>query len=179
MTDNTQETDTTHGTKPKLMVVGGIDKQEPQGTIKGRTGKHTEAGLTAKQEAFCQQLANGLDNTAAYRLAFNAENMKAATIWSESCKLAARPSVKARVTEILGQKQRKQGILSEKQADRIWRNVWELAEGSSTPPAVRASALQLAAKMAGMLTDQVKVETTSDSKSIESELLERLRKLSA
>jgi hypothetical protein len=67
-----------------------------------------------------------------------------------------------------------------KAADRVWRNVWRLAEGESVPPSVQQAALALAAKMAGMLTDQVKIENVSaDSKSIEAEILERLQRLSA
>jgi len=67
-----------------------------------------------------------------------------------------------------------------KAADRVWRNVWRLAEGEHVPPSVQQAALALAAKMAGMLTDQVKIESVSaDSKSIEAEILERLQRLSA
>jgi hypothetical protein len=55
-----------------------------------------------------------------------------------------------------------------------------LAEGDGVPPSVQQAAIALAAKMAGMLTDQVKIESVSaDSKSIEQELVERLQKLSA
>jgi hypothetical protein len=72
-------------------------------------------------------------------------------------------------------------MLSEKQSDRVWRNVWRLAEGGeNVPPSVQQAALALAAKMAGMLTEQVRMETiNTDSKSIESELLERLQRLTA
>jgi hypothetical protein len=66
-----------------------------------------------------------------------------------------------------------------KASDRVWRNVWRLAEGSNIPPAVQQSAVALAAKMAGMLTDQVKIENVSgDSSTIEKELIERLQRLS-
>ena len=67
-----------------------------------------------------------------------------------------------------------------KQSERVWRNVWRLAEGENVPPAVQQSALALAAKMAGMLVDRVETKTeTVDSKSIETELLERLQRLKA
>jgi hypothetical protein len=69
-------------------------------------------------------------------------------------------------------------MLSEKQGDRVWRNVWRLAEGEGVPPSVQQAALALAAKMAGMLTDKVELETkTLDSKTIEAELLQRLQRL--
>jgi hypothetical protein len=71
-------------------------------------------------------------------------------------------------------------MLSEKQSDRVWRNVWRLAEGDQVPPSVQQAALALAAKMAGMLTDKVELEQKiTDSKSIEAELLQRLQRLTA
>ncbi len=163
--------------------------QEDNNTPKGLTvidggkasGKQaTGNGLTVKQERFAQLLAEGLTNSEAYRQAYGAENMKASTIWSESCKQAQHPKVSARVDELLMQKKAQNSMASLKASDRVWRNVWRLAEGDNVPPSVQQAALALAAKMAGMLTDQVRVENVSaDSKSIEQELLERLQRLTA
>jgi hypothetical protein len=148
---------------------------------RARSGKAaTPAGLTEKQERFARGLAEGMTNAEAYRAAYDAGEMKPHTIWSESCKLAQHPGVSARVDAILSEKRGKHSMLSEKQGDRVWRNVWRLAEGDNVPPSVQQAALALAAKMAGMLTEQVRVENiTADSKSIEAELLERLQRLSA
>lgn len=66
----------------------------------------------------------------------------------------------------------------EKYSDRVWRNLWSMIDNPETPPAVKANLLSLGAKAAGMLTDQVKIEnTSSDSQSIERELIERLQRL--
>ena len=66
-----------------------------------------------------------------------------------------------------------------KHSERVWRGVWRLAEGENVPPAVQQSALALAAKMAGMLTDRVEIENKhADSGSLVKELLERLQRLS-
>jgi hypothetical protein len=161
--------------KPKLTVVkGGKDKGTRQRTGTAGTG----TGLTAKQEAFAQGLAEGLTNAEAYRLAYDAAGMQPNTLYNEACKLAAHPKVSERINSILEEKKVKHGMLSEKQGDRVWRNVWRLAEGVNVPPAVQQSALALAAKMAGMLTDRVEVKSeTVDSKSIEAELLQRLQRL--
>jgi hypothetical protein len=166
----------TEKTKGALTVIDG-GKAEPKGK---RTGKLAGAldGLTTKQEAFAQGLAAGLTNAEAYRAAYGAENMKASTIWSESCKQAQHPKVAARVHEILAAQKGRNSMLSEKQSDRVWRNVWRLAEGEGVPPSVQQAALALAAKMAGMLTDKVELEqTVKDSKTIEAELLQRLQRL--
>ncbi len=164
--------------KPTLTVIkGGREAGEGRGTR--RSGK-TPSGLTVKQEAFVRGLVDGLSNADSYRQAYDASAMKPGTLHNEASKLAVRPDIAKRVAELLGEKRVKHGMLSEKQADRVWRNVWRLAEGGNdVPPAVQQSAIALAAKMAGMLTDKVEVKTeTSDSKSIEAELLQRLQRLS-
>jgi hypothetical protein len=161
--------------KPSLKLIsGGKDKKGSR-----RTGKaSTPTGLTEKQEAFARHLSEGLTNSEAYRLAYQAEGMAAATVHSEACKQAQHPKVSQRVNEILAEKRAKHNVLSEKQTDRVWRGVWRLAEGDGVPPAVQQSALALAAKMAGMLTDRVETRIeTADSKSIEAELLQRLQRL--
>lgn len=163
-----QETD-----KPKLTLIKGSRGNER------RTGNKAAPGnLTEKQEAFAQGLAEGLTNTEAYRRAYETEGMQSGTIHNEACKLAMHPKVAARLNALLEEKRARNSMLSEKQSDRVWRNVWRLAEGHEVPPAVQQSALALAAKMAGMLTDKVEVKNeTVDSKSIEAELLQRLQRL--
>lgn len=163
-------------TQHLTVISGGKDKAKPN----RRTGKAaTPTGLTGKQEAFARHLAlDGMTNSEAYRLAYQAEGMAAATVHSEACKQAQHPKVSQRVHELLAEKRAKHNVLTEKQTDRVWRGVWRLAEGDGVPPAVQQSALALAAKMAGMLTDRVETRIeTADSKSIEAELLQRLQRL--
>ena len=170
--------------KPKLELVKGQDspKDGTQDNVvqlipSGRVGK-AASGLTVKQEAFANGLANGLSNSDAYRQAYDTSGMKPNVVHTEACKLANRPDITNRMNELLQEKKARNSMLSERQTDRVWRNVWRLAEGQGIPPAVQQSALQLAAKMAGMLTDKVEVkQETVTSQSIESELLERLQRL--
>lgn len=165
--------------KPKLALVASEGE-----TIKGkRVGKAT-SGLTIKQEAFAQGLASGLSNSDSYRASYDTSAMKPGTIHSEACKLAADQRVAKRVDELIKEKHAKNSMFTDKQrerhSDKIWRRLWELCDAADTPPAVKASLLSLGAKAAGMLTEQVRMETiTSDSKSIEAELIERLQRLSA
>lgn len=160
-------------TQHLTVISGGKDK------TKRRTGKGgTPTGLTEKQETFAQRLSEGLTNSEAYRAAYDTSQMAAPTIHSEASKLASSPKISGRLHALLAEKRAKHNVLTEKQTDRVWRGVWRLAEGINVPPAVQQSALALAAKMAGMLTDRVEVKNeTADSKSIEAELLQRLQKL--
>jgi hypothetical protein len=125
-------------------------------------------------------LSEGATNAEAYRQAYDTANMVPNTIYSEACKLAANPKITARLNAILEEKKGRNSMATLKASERVWKNVWRLAEGDNVPPSVQQAALALAAKMAGMLTEQVRVENVSaDSKSIEQELLERLQRLTA
>lgn len=165
--------------KPSLTVISGGKDSD---TKRKRSGK-TPQGLTAKQEAFCQALANGTSNSDAYRLSYDVSNMKDNSIHTEASKLACNPAISQRVRAIIDAKQARNSIYTEKQrekhGDKIWRTLWSMIDAAETPPAVKANLLSLGAKAAGMLTEQVKIENVSaDSKSIEQELVERLQRLS-
>lgn len=56
--------------------------------------------LTAKQEAFCQAIADGKNQSDAYRSAYNAGRMKAETIQSKASILMSNGMLRARVTEL-------------------------------------------------------------------------------
>ena len=56
--------------------------------------------LTPKQEAFAQAIASGMTQADAYRSAYDAENMKDATVWSKASVLMADGKVSARVEEL-------------------------------------------------------------------------------
>jgi len=173
--------DTTDNKKPKLALVASEGEAIES---KGKRSGKLPNGLTAKQEAFAQALASGLSNADSYRASYDATSMKDNTIHTEASKLANNPAIANRVREILDAKAIKNSIYTERQkeknSDRIWSRMWAMIDDPMTPPAVKASLLSLGAKAAGMLTEQVRMETvTSDAKTIEQELLERLQRLSA
>lgn len=64
--------------------------------------------LTAKQEAFCQAIADGHGQAAAYRVAYDAEGMKDITIYPLASKLMKNDKVAARIAELRSQVQEKQ-----------------------------------------------------------------------
>lgn len=64
--------------------------------------------LTAKQEAFCQGIADGLGQADAYRAAYGAENMKDSTIYPHASRLMNNGKVKARIAELRESVQEKQ-----------------------------------------------------------------------
>lgn len=56
--------------------------------------------LTAKQEAFCQGIADGLTQAEAYRRAYNAKNMKDSTIHVKASELMADGKIAGRVQQM-------------------------------------------------------------------------------
>ena len=64
--------------------------------------------LTAKQEAFCQGIADGLGQAEAYRAAYDAEGMKDNTIYPLASKLMKNSKITARIAELKSQVQEKQ-----------------------------------------------------------------------
>lgn len=56
--------------------------------------------LTAKQEAFAQGIADGLDQASAYRAAYDVENMADPAIYVEASRLMDNPKVALRVKEL-------------------------------------------------------------------------------
>ena len=64
--------------------------------------------LTAKQEAFAAAVASGKTQADAYRLAYNADKQKDATLWSNASRLMADSKVAARVEDLRKQLENKQ-----------------------------------------------------------------------
>ena len=57
------------------------------------------ADLTPKQEKFCLAIANGMNQTDAYRKCYNVRNMKPTTVHVEACKLSKDPNIAERIAE--------------------------------------------------------------------------------
>jgi len=64
--------------------------------------------LTAKQEAFCQAIADGLGQADAYRMAYNAEGMKDSTVYPKASRMMNEGKIRTRVDELKAQVQEKQ-----------------------------------------------------------------------
>ena len=58
------------------------------------------AKLTHQQEAFCRYVADGLNQSDAYRSAYNAENMTDKSIHENASKVAAHAKVQPRLREL-------------------------------------------------------------------------------
>lgn len=65
-----------------------------------KTMKEIETNLSEKQEKYCQTYIVCGNQSAAYRIAFDAEAMNANTVAVEACRLHANPNVTLRIKEL-------------------------------------------------------------------------------
>ena len=141
-------------------------------------GQSVKGGLTAKQEAFAQGVADGKTLADAYRGAYNTENMKDSTVWTEASLLMDNPKVIARVQGI--QEAREEKSLHDNA--RLKRLVLERLHHEATEAqsdSARIRALELLGKSVAMFTDRVEQEEgVRSSSEIEQELIARLERLS-
>jgi phage terminase small subunit len=63
------------------------------------------AKLTPKQEAFCQAIADGKNQSEAYRHAYNTEKMKPETVQNNAYNLMQNREITARIKELRGKLQ--------------------------------------------------------------------------
>ena len=167
-----------------LRVVAGLDmatipqRQPGRGALHGQ-GKN-EHGLTVKQEAFAQGVAAGNTLTAAYKAAYNTENMLIETTTQNACRLMANSNVAARVNMLVEKKSRK----TTHDAARIKATVIERlqieASDKANPASVRVRALELLGKLTDVAAFRERVTTETVDVTVddlEAQLEERLRSL--
>jgi uncharacterized protein YccT (UPF0319 family) len=75
--------DTYKGPETLLRLIQG-GKNPPKAKVIGGASGKAASGLTVKQEAFAQSLAEGATNSEAYRAAYNADGMAAAVVHTEN-----------------------------------------------------------------------------------------------
>lgn len=176
---------TARANKPSLTVVAGSAKAESAvtGETQGRKVCRKSAkqpnGLTAKQEAFAQAVFEGQNFSEAYRIAYDAENMSAASIHRQAHELAHSPKVAARLDELHRQREHEQRMLRVSRADRTLQKLEEIALRPGDPDGTQVRALELLGKTMGLFVDRVETEDRTDrsAEEIRRDLEQRLDRL--
>lgn len=75
--------------------------------------------LTPKQERFCQMYIETGNATEAYRLSYNAENMKATTIMPKASKMLIQDKIEARIKSLQQVHQQRHMITVENLTERL------------------------------------------------------------
>ena len=136
---------------------GGPNKStvgQAEGEIDG--GKPGETMLTSKQEAFCQAIVDGLNQSDAYRTAYDASNMKPNVIHQKAYEVMNHGDVAVRIASL------RQAVTDKLTTKRIW-DAERFIEESETnlrlgrflgQVAPANGALQLIGRTAGLLDSQ-------------------------
>lgn len=113
--------------------------------------------LTPKQEAFCQAIITEPNSSAAYRKAYpKSVKWKDKTVHEMACRLRAKVKVYARVHELQADQAERSAVSVESLTADTRRIMAQADELGHTSAAV--SAVNLIAKMHGLLVDRMKVE---------------------
>lgn len=94
--------------------------------------------LTAKQEAFCNGIADGLNQADAYRSAYQGISMTDKTIQEAACRLMANSKVQARVTELKSRLEKKQ-LWTREMSVKV---LGSIASKTESPHSARVSAVR-------------------------------------
>lgn len=164
--------------RPILSVVP--DTQDKVVRLAAGQGKDSN-GLTVKQELFCQEVAKGSNLSAAYRVAYNSENMKPNIINNEACKLMARQDIADRVNRLIEEKQAKSSHDSARIKQHVIERLWIESQDTKNPATTRVRALELLGKMTtvSLFTDRVMTETVEarSPEDIEQQIRDKLARL--
>jgi hypothetical protein len=141
-------------------------------------GGMTPDKLTGKQQGFCDGILRGLSQSAAYRLAYDAENMADTSVWTEASKLFAHPAVSQRL-KALQARQSDAALLSGLATrQHIQRTLHGLTTGGEND-AAKLRACELLGKLSDVAAFTERVVVNDDSRTAEEitvELEETLRK---
>ena len=172
MTSNTD----TGKSKPKLKVVSSTGKKITGTRKKSATNTR---GLTDKQEAFAQAIFEGANFSDAYRQAYDASNMSAASIHTEACLLVQNPKVSQRLEQLNLDREQQRRMQSLSRSDFVLKQLTEEAMNTENSDGARVRALELLGKSVALFTDKVETEdkTERDADAIKRELQAKLDRL--
>lgn len=136
--------------------------------------------LTSRREKFCQAIANGKNQSEAYRLAYNAEKMKNETVQNNAYKLMQSNEVSTRIQELRSEVQATFKFTREAYLKALLDNI-ELAKGTGkdneTPQCAAINgSLGLIAKCLGF-NEPDKLDVNVKNKDLTEEELEALARV--
>jgi phage terminase small subunit len=133
--------------------------------------------LTAKQGKFATAIADGADQTLAYKTAYDAENMSPQAIWVESSRLKRHPKVALKIEALNAEAEVvRQGLLLSREEAILARLEHEALTAKTDSARIRA--LELLGRHAGLFVERVEIEQVERSaEAIERDIRQRLHRL--
>ena len=128
--------------------------------------------LTGKQGAFARCMADGMTQSAAYREAYDADNMNGAVIRNEASKLMAHPDITVTVERLIAVKERALLASGLSDRDRVLEKLRAWIDNAEPTDSNKLRAAELLGKSVGMfkeVTETVTIDRDSDSVAMELE----------
>jgi phage terminase small subunit len=131
--------------------------------------------LTRKQEIFACAIADGADQTAAYRTAYNADRMSPPAIWTEASQLVRHPEVARRIGELKAEAEQVRQTMLVGREQAILAQLEKEALTAKTDSA-RIRAIELLGRHLGLFVDRNEVKNLTDrtADDIEADIRARL-----
>ena len=129
--------------------------------------------LTLKQNKYSEKLAAGFNQTAAYRTAYNTQNMSQKTVWEESSRLRNHPQVAARIIKLEAEKDARRRMQALSREDRVLQELEKIAFGDG-PVTGKLKAIELLGKHIGLFTPKEVPEVEMCEEEIRTEIQRRL-----
>ena len=133
--------------------------------------------LTAKQNEFVVEIAEGASQTSAYRSAYNTQNMSQKMIWEEASRLRRHPKVAARIMELEAEKEARRRMQALSREDKVLQELEKIAFGDG-PASGRLKALELLGKHVGLFKPKEVPEVERPAEDISNQLQRSLEDLS-
>lgn len=142
------------------------------GIVGGMSNRRT---ITPKQSAFAGFVAEGDNNTEAYRKAYDASHMNEQVIRNSAYKLSKNKNVQEAVESLKIDRKTVARATEKLSNDWVIQRLQDEAVSEKNPPATRVRALELLGKTGGLFDESTHVTFEHRSpEDIEKELLEKL-----
>ena len=115
--------------------------------------------LTAKQEAFVQNIIQGMSQADAYRSAYDTKRMTDKSVWEKASELASNVKVAERLKELRGQLANEKIMSAQKRMEWLTGLVMS-AEASNTD---KLKALDILNKMDGEYVQKIAAEVQTET----------------
>jgi len=135
-------------------------------------------GLTEKQAAFAQHVADGLNHSAAYRQAYDTVEMAQNTVWREAHRLSRNEKVAARIAQLVAVREEEERARAASRANRVIGMIEAIMDTGQTD-SVRLRAAELLGKTVGLFVGAEESSSTSKTVAeLEQELADLLNRRS-
>ena len=114
--------------------------------------------LTAKQEAFCQNIIQGMSQADAYRSAYDTKRMTDKSVWEKASELASNVKVAERLKELRGQLANEKIMSAQKRLEWLTRLIDSEDEDTNT----KLKAVDIMNKMQGEYTRKVEANVVNE-----------------